>query len=69
MPAYPLKRFRVASVLVEQAEAWLNELADDYINTSMAWFMKGDQQWVSLVFVSKALMGGNVLRPGPGRIN
>ena len=68
MAVYPLKRFRVASVPVEQAEDWLNDLADDYINTAMAWYMKGDQHWVSLVFVLKSLMGGQIALPR-GRVN
>jgi len=69
MAAYPLKQFRVASVPVEQAEDWLNELADDYINTSMAWYMKGDQHWVSLVFVLRSLFDQRIARPGARRMN
>ncbi len=62
------KTFRVVSVPVEKAEDWLNDLAPEYQNTAMAWYMKGDQHWVSLVFVHRRLMGGQIARPGPVRL-
>ena len=64
MPIEALKSFRVVSVPVEQAEDWLNELEHHYINTSMAWYLKGDQHWVSLVFVLKSLFDSRIARPG-----
>ncbi len=61
--------FRVVSVPVDKAEYWLNELQHEYINTAMAWYMQGDQHCVTLVFVAKRLMGGQIARPGPVRLN
>jgi hypothetical protein len=68
VPVEALKSFRVVSVPVDKAEDWLNELEHHYVNTAMAWFMKGDQQWVSLVFVNRRLMGGQIARP-PGLLH
>lgn len=66
MPIPIVKSFLVVTCPVEQLEEHLNANEPDYVNTVLAWYMKGDAQWVTAVFIARRLAAPSVARPvGP----